>query len=115
MTLISGRQINLLDTIGFITDLPVELVESFKSTLEEVSHADVVIHLRDVSSPMNLLQKDSVLKILDELKFKENFSARSMIEVWNKVDLLNDYEKAEFESNNPEAEAISCITGEGVK
>jgi GTP-binding protein HflX len=80
-----------------------------------VAHADLVIHLRDVSSPMNELQKNSVLKILDELKFKENFSANNMIEVWNKVDLLNDYEKGEFQSNNPEAEAISCITGQGVK
>ncbi len=80
-----------------------------------MAHADLVIHLRDVSSPMNELQKNSVLKILDELKFKENFSANNMIEVWNKVDLLNDYEKGEFQSNNPEAEAISCITGQGVK
>lgn len=74
----------------------MELVESFKSTLEEVSHADLVIHLRDVSSPMNELQKESVLKILEELHFKETFSARNMIEVWNKVDLLNDTEKQEF-------------------
>lgn len=48
-----------------------------------------MIHLRDVSSPMHELQKDSVLKILDELKFKDNFSAKNMIEVWNKIDLLN--------------------------
>jgi 50S ribosomal subunit-associated GTPase HflX len=52
---------------------------------------------------MNELQKNSVLKILDELKFKENFSAKNMIEVWNKVDLLNDYEKTEFIANHPEA------------
>lgn len=64
---------------------------------------------------MNELQKNSVLKILDELKFKENFSAKNMIEVWNKVDLLNDYEKSEFLANNPEAEAISCTTGQGIK
>lgn len=49
----SGIRIMLLDTIGFITNLPVELVESFKTTLEEIAHADFVLHLRDVSHPQN--------------------------------------------------------------
>jgi GTP-binding protein HflX len=47
----------LLDTIGFITNLPVEMVEAFKTTLEEISHADLVIHLRDISHPQQELQK----------------------------------------------------------
>lgn len=59
----------LLDTIGFITNLPVEMVEAFKSTLEEIAHADLVLHLRDISHPHHDLQKHSVLKILKELKF----------------------------------------------
>ena len=64
MILPSGMKINLLDTIGFITNLPVEMVEAFKSTLQEIAHADLVIHLRDCSHPHHHLQKTSVLSIL---------------------------------------------------
>lgn len=53
-----------MDTIGFITDLPVEMIDSFKVTLEDISNADLVIHLRDLSHPQNELQKQSVLSIL---------------------------------------------------
>lgn len=60
----SGIKVNLLDTIGFITNLPIEMVESFQTTLEDVAHADIIIHLRDISHPQNEFQKDSVLKIL---------------------------------------------------
>jgi len=53
-----------MDTIGFISDLPVEMIDSFKATLEDISHADLVIHLRDLSHPQNELQKESVIRIL---------------------------------------------------
>ena len=65
----SGTKVVLLDTIGFITNLPVEMVEAFKSTLEEINHANLVLHLRDISHPQHDLQKKSVLKILKELQF----------------------------------------------
>jgi 50S ribosomal subunit-associated GTPase HflX len=72
------------------------MVESFKTTLEEVAHADLVIHLRDISSPHFELQKKSVINILQELKFKDSFAADSMIEVWNKVDLVPRNQRQEL-------------------
>lgn len=59
----------MLDTIGFISDLPHDLVESFKSTLLEVSDADLVLHIRDISHPCTELQKKVVLEVLRDLKF----------------------------------------------
>ena len=84
----SGTRIVLLDTIGFITDLPVEMVECFKTTLEEIAHADLVIHLRDCSHPHHDLQRASVLKILEEMGFGKAFQEERMLEVWNKIDLV---------------------------
>lgn len=88
MTLPSGTRISLLDTIGFITNLPVEMIEAFKATLEEIAHADLVIHLRDCSHPHHDLQKHSVLKILEEVGFGKAFQEEKMLEVWNKRDLV---------------------------
>lgn len=84
----SGLKGLLLDTIGFISHLPHDLVESFKSTLEEVAHADLVLHVRDISHPNTDDQKNTVIKVLKELQFPESFYTTRMIEVWNKIDLL---------------------------
>lgn len=78
----------MLDTIGFITDLPHELIDSFKSTLEEVASADLVLHIRDISHPFSDHQKKVVLQVLKELGFTQDFYTRKMIEIWNKIDLL---------------------------
>jgi 50S ribosomal subunit-associated GTPase HflX len=80
----------LLDTVGFITDLPHELVESFKSTLEEVFFADILIHVVDVSNPNHLHQKKTVYQVLEEVFPKNNDYKSRLIEVWNKIDLLDD-------------------------
>lgn len=85
------------------------MVEAFKSTLEEIAHADLVLHLRDISHPQHDLQKQSVLKILKELKFEPAFYTDRMLEVWNKVDLNAE---AEVEEGAPR---ISCLTGEGME
>lgn len=66
------------------------MVESFKSTLEEVQHADIILHLRDISNPMHEIQKDAVLKILRELGFWEGEYEKKVVEVWNKVDLIDE-------------------------
>ena len=84
------------------------MVESFKTTLEEVAHADLIIHLRDISHPQHELQKQSVLKILKEIKFDQSFYNEKMIEVWNKIDLIEGKEMDAKEHK------ISCQTGEGV-
>ncbi|KAM3139530.1 hypothetical protein pb186bvf_008366 [Paramecium bursaria] len=86
--LTSGQKAIMLDTIGFITDLPHDLVSSFKSTLEEVSNADLVLHIRDISHPCADQQKAVVLDVLKNLGFGQEFYTKRMIEVWNKIDLI---------------------------
>ena len=84
----SGREIILSDTVGFITDLPHELIAAFRATLEEVAEADILLHVRDISSNETLAQKKDVDDILDNiLADKELIPA--IIEVWNKSDLLS--------------------------
>lgn len=75
----SGQKAILLDTIGFITNLPHELVESFKSTLEEVLIADLVLHVRDISHPHSDDQKKTVLEVLKEINFDESFYTKKMV------------------------------------
>jgi len=57
----------LMDTVGFITDLPHGLVESFKATLDEINYADILVHVRDISHPHTNFQKDTVLRVLNEI------------------------------------------------
>ena len=77
----------LSDTVGFIADLPTELVAAFRATLEEVLEADVIAHVRDAAHDESEAQKADVLKVLAELGVPED---RPMIEVLNKIDLLPD-------------------------
>lgn len=86
--LVTGQKAIMLDTIGFITDLPHEMVSSFMTTLEEVAHADLVLHIRDVSHPFSEVQKQAVLDVLKKLNFNQDFYTKRMIEVWNKIDLI---------------------------
>jgi GTP-binding protein HflX len=86
----SGTQGILLDTVGFISDLPHELIEAFKSTLEGVHSADILVHIRDISHPYTELQKKSVLKVLKEIDYPQEKLAKRYIEVWNKVDLIEE-------------------------
>lgn len=79
----------LLDTVGFISNLPHELVESFKTTLDEVMYADTLVHVIDVSNPMWEYQSRVVYKVLDDL-FPDKSYENKVIEVWNKIDLLTD-------------------------
>jgi GTP-binding protein HflX len=87
LTLPSGRKVILSDTVGFIADLPVELVAAFRATLEEVVEADVIVHVRDSAHGESDAQKKDVLKVLAELGIDVG-SERPMIEVLNKIDLL---------------------------
>jgi GTP-binding protein HflX len=85
----SGQSVHLLDTVGFISDLPHDLVEAFKATLEGVQYADVIMHIRDISHPCSELQKATVFRVLQDLGSASNgdFFSR-YLEVWNKVDLI---------------------------
>ncbi|XP_057868686.2 GTP-binding protein At3g49725, chloroplastic isoform X2 [Cryptomeria japonica] len=83
----SGQKMLLSDTVGFISDLPVQLVEAFQATLEEVTEADLLVHVIDVSAPNAEEHRDSVLDVLQQIGVSSE-KLENMIEVWNKVDLL---------------------------
>lgn len=85
----SGRNIILSDTVGFISDLPHELVEAFHATLEEVLEAEIIVHVRDVSHPDTDAQKADVETVMKELGLEDDRLHTSMIEVRNKADLLD--------------------------
>ncbi|MFW8634620.1 GTPase HflX [Cribrihabitans pelagius] len=109
-----GPEIILSDTVGFISDLPTELVAAFRATLEEVLAADVVLHVRDISHPQTREQAADVEAILTSLGVEEE---RARIEVWNKLDLLPEEEAAARRDRAAREEgihAISALTGEGL-
>ena len=83
----------MLDTVGFITNLPHALVESFQATLEEIHFADLIVHVRDISHPHTNYQRNTVLKVLKEIGIPEETFKSKYIEVWNKIDLLKDQEE----------------------
>ncbi|HRD27015.1 MAG TPA: GTPase HflX [Caulobacter sp.] len=109
-----GRPAILSDTVGFISDLPHELIESFRATLEEVQEADVILHVRDIAGPDTQAQKRDVETVLTELGVTPE-SGRKLIEVWNKADLLSPEarDEAEGAARRSGALLVSSITGEG--
>ncbi len=112
----SGRNAILSDTVGFISDLPTELIAAFHATLEEVQEADLVMHVRDVAHPETEAQKTDVQAVLEKLGIAEG-SGRPMIEVFNKLDLLEPERRelvlnAAGRANEPQV-AVSALTGEG--
>jgi 50S ribosomal subunit-associated GTPase HflX len=80
----SGRKALLSDTVGFISDLPVQLVEAFHATLEEVVEADMLVHVLDSSAPNIEEHRSTVLQVLQQIGVSQD-KINSMIEVWNKV------------------------------
>lgn len=85
-----GRDVMLSDTVGFVADLPHDLVAAFRATLEEVLDADVILHARDIANPDHAAQAQDVLKVLEELGVSAETTP--VIEVWNKIDKLVDPE-----------------------
>ncbi|KQY26100.1 GTPase HflX [Caulobacter sp. Root487D2Y] len=114
-----GRPAILSDTVGFISDLPHELVEAFRATLEEVQEADVVLHVRDVANPDTDAQARDVQKVLTELKVLgddgDETEGKTLIEVWNKIDLVDGEarEILEGQARRLGASPVSAVTGEG--
>jgi len=103
----SGLQIILSDTVGFISDLPHQLVAAFRATLEEVVEADLLLHVRDISHADSAAQKADVLEVLGGLLSEEVLETQ-MMEVWNKIDQLP--------ADMPETGgiAVSALTGAGI-
>lgn len=109
-----GPEIILSDTVGFISDLPTELVAAFRATLEEVLGADLVVHVRDISHDDTEAQAKDVETILNVLGLDED---RPRIVVWNKLDLLSDDDREAAEiraERDDDIFAISALTGDGV-
>jgi GTP-binding protein HflX len=109
-----GPEIILSDTVGFISDLPTELVAAFRATLEEVLGADLICHVRDISHGESEAQARDVMDILTSLGIDED---RPLIEIWNKVDLLSPEAQDAMRARAARDEtrfAISAVTGEGI-
>lgn len=111
MELPDGYSVFLTDTVGFIRNLPTTLVAAFRSTLEEVTGADIVLHLMDASHPEWDIQRDAVMETLEVLKAED----KPMLTIFNKIDQLPpgtdlDTMLAEF----PNSVAISALTGDGI-
>ena len=111
----SGRRVILSDTVGFISELPTELVAAFRATLEEVAEADIILHVRDVAHPDSVAQRADVLRVLEGLVkdgvLDPGWPSRS-IEVLNKADLLGGV------AHVPERAgcvAVSAVTGENLQ
>ncbi len=106
----TGRDATVSDTVGFVSKLPHDLVEAFRSTLEEVTRADLILHVADASSPQMEQQIEAVHAVLAEI------GADGIGEVLalNKVDLIDDDERGRARARHPDAVAISALTGEGI-
>ena len=118
VTLPSGRRIVLSDTVGFISDLPTNLIAAFRATLEEVVAADLILHVRDISHPESEGQYRDVVSVLADLGIDADSDAAPILEVWNKADRLSPSLSAEIlralVRRNRTAVLVSALTGEGI-
>jgi GTP-binding protein HflX len=110
----------LSDTVGFVSDLPTQLIAAFRATLEEVLSADLIVHVRDIAHPDTEAQRDDVLDVLGELNVvgeNADEDAPPIIEAWNKLDLLAGEDAAlvrEQAARRDDIVILSALTGEGV-
>jgi GTPase len=112
----SGRSVILSDTVGFIADLPTDLVAAFRATLEEVRTADLVLHVRDVAHGEAAAQQSDVLRVLASLGLEHLADDGRLVEFWNKLDLVRGEARTCLEhaaARQPEVVLGSARTGEG--
>jgi GTP-binding protein HflX len=112
----SGRRVILSDTVGFISDLPTQLVAAFRATLEEVEEADLILHVRDIAHPDSEAQRDDVLAVLSDMGLDLEHDER-IVEILNKVDRLPEEERDRLtwqEGRKPELLPVSALTGDGI-
>ena len=106
----------LSDTVGFVSDLPTQLVAAFRATLEEVISADLIVHVRDISHPDTEAQAADVEKVLSEIGARGEGGA-AIVEAWNKLDMLDEEERGAIQAEAARREdvvTVSALTGEGV-
>ncbi|MBE0454233.1 GTPase HflX [Roseovarius autotrophicus] len=109
-----GPEVILSDTVGFISDLPTELVAAFRATLEEVLAADLIVHVRDISHPETQAQAGDVAAILESLGVADE---TPRLEVWNKIDRLDEAARAMVLTQAARSDGVlpvSAVTGEGI-
>lgn len=111
----SKKSIILSDTVGFISELPTELIAAFRATLEEVMEADIILHVRDIAHPSTEKQKQEVLAVLKNLGLEDDLDHK-MVEVLNKIDLLEEEAQenllARLQGDDSKA-AIAASSGRG--
>jgi GTPase len=110
----NGAQVILSDTVGFISELPTELVAAFRATLEEVLDADLILHVRDIAHPQSEEQSVDVAAIMAGLGVDTN---TPQFEVWNKIDLLSGDARDTIDTRAARSDTtflMSAVTGEGV-
>lgn len=114
----SARRIILSDTVGFISDLPTMLVAAFRATLEEVIEADLILHVRDIAHEETDAQAHDVDKVLGDLGIDTLPADSHILEVWNKVDLLDSDRLTQLQQDAVRQERspvlVSAITGHGL-
>ena len=111
------EKVILSDTVGFVSDLPTELIAAFRATLEEVASADLLVHVRDISHPDRDAQRDDVDDVLKSLGLAEEGSP-PRIEAWNKADLLTGEERERLTGEakrRDDVVLISALGGEGLE
>ena len=111
-----GQEVDIIlsDTVGFISNLPHELIMAFRATLEEVSEADIILHVIDASNAHIKEQRQNVLSVLAHLGLDKIEHSNHYIEVFNKTDLLSLREKENLVKHSPKAAYVSALTGEGI-
>lgn len=110
----------LVDTVGFITDLPTHLIDAFQATLEEAVESDLLIHVRDRASPSDEAQRDDVIKVLERLEKENGKPLPPLIEAWNKADAIEPARREALQysaavAEDPPAVLVSALTGEGIE
>jgi GTP-binding protein HflX len=112
-----GKEIILSDTVGFIADLPTSLIEAFRATLEQVQYADIILHVRDISSPDHSWQREDVIGVLSELGVSYDEDKR-IYEVLNKVDAVPAEAMPDIMREAAFSESrlipVSAISGQGM-
>ncbi len=113
-TLDDGRELVLTDTVGFVRHLPTQLVEAFRSTLEEVVDADLVLHVVDASDPLPMEQISTVRAVIDDVVRAENATAPPEVLVINKIDAADPTMLTALRGEFPDAVFVSALTGAGL-
>jgi GTP-binding protein HflX len=118
VTFREGGAFILSDTVGFVSELPTQLIAAFHSTLEEVLEADLILHVRDIASQVSVAQRTEVERVLAEIGIDAQAQAERVAEVWNKADLLPAEEHERLAKTAAQerhgAVLVSATTGEGV-